>query len=48
MQIKQALFAALILGLGTGASAQVKPQHQTKFRKAGDSFMPWNTGKSKA
>lgn len=29
MQIKQALFAALILGLGTGASAQVKQGNRT-------------------
>lgn len=48
MKIKQALLAALILGVATGASAQVKPEDQIKFRKAGYAFMSWNMGKIKA
>ena len=48
MKIKQALFAALVLGIATGASAQVKPEDQIKFRKAGYAFMSWNMGKIKA
>ncbi len=48
MKITQALFATLILGLATVASAQVKPEDQIKFRKAGYVFMSWNMGKIKA
>lgn len=35
------------LSLATVASAQVKPEDQIKFRKAGYSFMSWNMGKIK-
>ena len=48
MKIKQLLFATLVLGVATGASAQMKPEDQIKFRKAGYAFMSWNMGKIKA
>ena len=48
MKIKQVLFATLVLGVATGASAQMKPEDQIKFRKAGYAFMSWNMGKIKA
>jgi cytochrome c556 len=47
MKITNLLFAAIALGLATGASGQMKPEDQIKFRKAGYSFMSWNMGKLK-
>lgn len=38
----------LALSISTGASAQVKPEDQIKYRQAGYSFMAWNMGKIKA
>ena len=40
--------AALVLTASFNASAQVDPEDQIKFRKAGYSFMSWNMGKIKA
>ena len=40
--------AALFLTASLSASAQVDPEDQIKFRKAGYSFMSWNMGKIKA
>lgn len=48
MQIKKLMFAAVALSIAAGASAQVKPEDQIKYRKAGYSFMSWNMGKIKA
>ena len=48
MQIKKLVFVAVALGIAAGASAQVKPEDQIKFRKAGYAFMSWNMGKIKA
>lgn len=48
MKIKHVLFATLALGIAAGASAQMKPEDQIKFRKAGYAFMSWNMGKIKA
>lgn len=48
MQIKKLLFAAVALSIAAGASAQMKPEDQIKFRKAGYAFMSWNMGKIKA
>ncbi|MDD3354327.1 cytochrome c [Zoogloea sp.] len=48
MKLKQTLLAVLALGMAAGASAQVKPEDQIKFRKAGYAFMSWNMGKIKA
>jgi len=48
MQIKKLLFAAVALSVAAGASAQMKPEDQIKFRKAGYAFMSWNMGKIKA
>lgn len=48
MQIKKLVFAAVALGIAAGASAQMKPEDQIKFRKAGYAFMSWNMGKIKA
>jgi len=48
MKIKHVLFATLVLGIAAGASAQMKPEDQIKFRKAGYAFMSWNMGKIKA
>lgn len=39
--------AIVALSLATAASAQVKPEDQIKFRKAGYGFMSWNMGKIK-
>ena len=41
-------FGIVALSLATAASAQVKPEDQIKFRKAGYSFMSWNMGKVKS
>ena len=43
----RATLGALALTLAGGAFAQVKPEDQIKFRKAGYSFMSWNMGKIK-
>ena len=48
MQIKKLMFAAVALSIAAGASAQVKPEDQIKYRKAGYSFMSWNMDKIKA
>ena len=40
--------AALFLTASLNASAQVDPEDQIIFRKAGYSFMSWNMGKIKA
>ena len=48
MQIKKLVFAAVALSIAAGASAQMKPEDQIKYRKAGYSFMSWNMGKIKA
>ncbi|MBR0567541.1 cytochrome c [Azoarcus sp. L1K30] len=39
--------AIVALSLASAASAQVKPEDQIKFRKAGYGFMSWNMGKIK-
>ena len=44
----RATLGILAFSLATAASAQVKPEDQIKFRKAGYSFMSWNMGKIKA
>ncbi len=41
-------FGLLALTIAATASAQVKPDEQIKYRKAGYSFMSWNMGKIKA
>ncbi|TVT52115.1 MAG: cytochrome c [Azoarcus sp. PHD] len=46
--IARATLGIVALSLATIASAQVKPEDQIKFRKAGYSFMSWNMGKIKA
>lgn len=43
----RAAFGIVALSLVSVASAQVKPEDQIKFRKAGYSFMSWNMGKIK-
>ncbi len=43
----RAALAIVALSLTTVASAQVKPEDQIKFRKAGYSFMAWNMAKIK-
>ncbi|AWI78915.1 MAG: cytochrome C [Betaproteobacteria bacterium HGW-Betaproteobacteria-13] len=45
--IARAALGIVALSLATMASAQVKPEDQIKFRKAGYSFMSWNMGKIK-
>lgn len=48
---KSLIHAALgivALSLAATASAQVKPEDQIKYRKAGYSYMSWNMGKIKA
>ncbi|QDF95132.1 cytochrome C [Azoarcus sp. DD4] len=45
--LAHAAFGILALALATTASAQVKPEDQIKYRKAGYSFMSWNMGKIK-
>ena len=40
--------AAVFLTASLSASAQVDPEDQIKYRKAGYSFMSWNMGKIKA
>lgn len=40
-------FGLAALALATTASAQVKPEDQIKYRKAGYSYMSWNMGKIK-
>lgn len=44
----RAALAMVALSLTTVASAQIKPEDQIKFRKAGYSFMSWNMAKIKA
>lgn len=44
----RATLGILAFSLATAASAQVKPEDQIKYRKAGYSFMSWNMGKIKA
>lgn len=46
--IARATLGIVALSLATIASAQVKPEDQIKFRKAGYSFMSWNMGKIKS
>jgi len=49
--MKKFLMAALattVMTAAVQASAQVSPEDQIKFRKAGYSFMSWNMGKIKA
>lgn len=46
--LNRVAFAVLAVSLAGAASAQVKPEDQIKFRKAGYSFMSWNMGKIKA
>jgi len=41
-------FGIVALSLVSVASAQVKPEDQIKYRKAGYSFMSWNMSKIKA
>ena len=48
MKIDKLVFAVVAMGLAAGASAQLKPVDQIKYRKAGYSFMSWNMGKIKA
>ncbi|WP_374243182.1 cytochrome c [Zoogloea sp.] len=48
MKIDKLVFAVVAMGLAAGASAQLKPEDQIKYRKAGYSFMSWNMGKIKA
>ncbi len=48
MKINKLVFAVVAMGLAAGASAQMKPEDQIKYRKAGYSFMSWNMGKIKA
>ena len=42
------LLSAAVLSASLTAQAQVAPEDQIKFRKAGYSFMAWNMGKIKA
>ncbi|MFN3579728.1 MAG: c-type cytochrome [Pseudomonas sp.] len=42
------LLGSVVLVASLGAAAQVTPEDQIKFRKAGYSFMSWNMGKIKA
>lgn len=42
------LLGAAVLSASLTAQAQVPPEDQIKFRKAGYSFMSWNMGKIKA
>ncbi len=46
--IARAALGIVALSIATMASAQVKPEDQIKFRKAGYSFMSWNMGKIKS
>ena len=46
--LPRALFGVLAVTLASAASAQVSPEDQIKFRKAGYAFMSWNMGKIKA
>ncbi|WP_218143586.1 cytochrome c [Pseudomonas yangmingensis] len=43
-----AALATTVMTAAVQASAQVSPEDQIKFRKAGYSFMSWNMGKIKA
>lgn len=42
------LLGGAVLAASLSASAQVAPEDQIKFRKAGFSFMAWNMGRIKA
>ncbi len=44
----RAALGVIAVSLAGVAAAQVKPEDQIKFRKAGYSFMSWNMGKIKA
>lgn len=46
--LARAAFGIVALTLAATASAQVKPEDQIKYRKAGYSFMSWNMGKIKS
>lgn len=48
LSFARAALGIVALSLATAASAQVKPEDQIKFRKAGYSFMSWNMGKIKS
>lgn len=48
MKLNKLVFAVVAMGLAAGACAQMKPEDQIKYRKAGYSFMSWNMGKIKA
>ncbi|ANQ83183.1 cytochrome c' [Azoarcus olearius] len=46
--IARIAFGMAAFALASAASAQVKPEDQIKYRKAGYSYMSWNMGKIKA
>ncbi len=46
--ISRLILATFALAVAGAASAQVTPEDQIKYRKAGYSYMAWNMGKIKA